>query len=205
MLSTPVMASPQEASADTEITTLGLPAVKNDGSFYYKDITVSGSDTYSSITVSIEGGTVAVTEGTNYTIGYDLTYTTALISFTDNAKSAAEAETFLKNNVTFTAGTESTPKVTIGIDSNTTTLPEGKIFSVGDGDKYGLSGHYYMYVPFSTAEGTDKSWSAAYNAAKTYYYRGMKGYLATINEDSMDGQEQPEYLHQHQQEKGKYI
>lgn len=95
-------------------------------------------------------------------------------------------------------------KITVTVDTNETNLP------VSDGSRIttrilsqpiterqaGDSIHYYMFVPTVTgsdlnstetnAKYSDVTWSQAYVMAKSYYFMGMQGYLATITERSED-------------------
>lgn len=71
--------------------------------------------------------------------------------------------------------------VTFYVDGNKTVLPTGSTITFGDHIFSSLNGHYYMWV--TSYGGT---WLDAYNAAQTYYYRGLRGYLATITSQEED-------------------
>lgn len=49
---------------------------------------------------------------------------------------------------------------------------------------YGGTGHYYQYVPYSSAD--DTSWTTAHRNAKNMEYNGRKGYLATVTSRGED-------------------
>ncbi len=150
----------------------GTP-VFNGINFTYPNLDLtSPTDTLYGASIAVENGTVSVTTSSDYTVYYDSTNTTAAINFS-TGMSAANVQSVLRNNVTFTV-TSSYPVVTTTLDGNTTSLPSGVTLYAGNGT-VGLTGHYYMFVPNSGI-----SWTNAYNTAKTYKYIGMQGYLVTI-------------------------
>lgn len=135
---------------------------------------------YNSATITISGGTVAVTAGSGYGVSYDLSHTTAQVSF-NPVKTPEQIQAFLREQVQFTMIPSAQLGVKINIDGNTTNLPSNGVFSAGDGE-FGLNGHYYMYVPVESKIG----WKDAYSQAKTYQYMGMRGYLVTITSAKED-------------------
>ncbi|NCB75039.1 MAG: hypothetical protein EOM51_09905, partial [Clostridia bacterium] len=164
----------------------GTPVLNGVGSFTYPNLELTApvglTGNLYSVSISIENGTVAVTEGDGYTVGYNLTNTTATINL-GAGMSVNNVQNLLRTKASFT-GTSSSeyPVVKMTLDGNTTTLPSGdSIFSAGNGT-VGLNGHYYMYVPVSG--GID--WNSAYNLAKSYTYMGMQGYLVTVTSAAED-------------------
>lgn len=152
-------------------TTLNAKSVSSGViSFPYAEIT--GGYLISSLTASVTGGTVAVATSSNVNVNYSVDNSTAAITF-DDPVSIMEASELLRNNVKFTLTGDTSAKITVTADSNNTLLSntEGMLFAVGSGN---YLGHYYMYVPEAL------TYANAYNAAKNYYYKGLKGYLVTI-------------------------
>ncbi|WP_291528024.1 hypothetical protein [Bacteroides sp. UBA939] len=74
-----------------------------------------------------------------------------------------------------------TPYVNITVDANPTNLPEGAPITVWDGHPDG-SLHYYIWVYPNRAV----PYKEAYEAAKDYYFQGMRGYLPTITSKAED-------------------
>ena len=104
------------------------------------------------------------------------------------ALSAADAQTFIENNIKFhlpSAGATQQVKITLGNGANN--LPAGATITkaiipnpvAGDGAE-----HYYMYV--EPVANTEISWAESYNLAKSYKLNGMQGYLATITSQAED-------------------
>lgn len=69
------------------------------------------------------------------------------------------------------------PWVDITIDANPTRLPSGATITVWRDHPDG-STHYYVWVASNKI-----NYGPAYNAAKTYYFQGMRGYLPTITSE----------------------
>lgn len=93
----------------------------------------------------------------------------------ENGITQSEAQSFLRG-IKFRYGglsTSSTTNVSVTIDGNITELPQGANITE-------YNGHYYMYVPNAIP------WNEAYNAAKSYSYMGLRGYLATITSAEED-------------------
>lgn len=165
----------------------GAPVLNGVGSFTYPNLELTApvglisDDKLYSVSVSIKNGTVAVTASSDYTVYYDLNSTTATINF-DTAMSVSYVQSLLRNNISFGTPSIDYPVVTMTLDGNTTDLPtdDGVLFYAAD-DSVNLNGHYYMYVP---SAGID--WNSAYNAAKSYTYMGMQGYLVTITSAEED-------------------
>ena len=104
------------------------------------------------------------------------------------ALSAADAQTFIENNIKFhlpSAGATQQVKITLGNGANN--LPAGATITkaiipnpvAGDGAE-----HYYMYV--EPNPGHLVSWADSYNLAKSYRLNGMVGYLVTITSATED-------------------
>ena len=104
------------------------------------------------------------------------------------ALSAADAQTFIENNIKFhlpSAGATQQVKITLGNGANN--LPTGATITkaiipnpvASDGAE-----HYYMYV--EPVANTEISWAESYNLAKSYKLNGMQGYLATITSQQED-------------------
>lgn len=163
-------------SSPEKLIVFGMPNL-SDGKFTYPNLTLApSSKTVYSAKVSIDNGTVAVAEDVGHKVVYDSTNTTATINFGASGLTLADVQTLLRTKTSFTVTPSNEyPTVTIELDGNVTSLPSGVTVYAGDGTN-GLAGHYYMYVPVSG--GAD--WNFAYNWAKTYRYKGMKGYLVTI-------------------------
>lgn len=163
------------AATPTNIT-LGEP-VKSGSNFQFPSLVVEGTSNISLATVSTTNGTVAITTNAAYTVSYDLPHTTATLIF-QPALSPNQVQTLLRSNVRFTpTNAVSSCIATISIDGNKTLLPASGIVSAGNG-ALGKAGHYYMYVSDSL------TWNDAYDAAKTYYCKGLQGYLTTMTEPS---------------------
>ena len=95
------------------------------------------------------------------------------------AITANQVELFLKG-FTFQQTTEHAgvnPWVDITVDANPTRLPAGATITVWKDHPDG-SVHYYVWVASS---GID--YGPAYSEAKTYYFQGMRGYMATITSE----------------------
>lgn len=93
----------------------------------------------------------------------------------ENGITLAEAQSFLRG-IKFRYGglkDSSTTNVSVTVDGNRTDLPQGASITE-------YNGHYYMYVPVAMP------WNQAYNEAKSYYYMGLRGYLATITSAEED-------------------
>ena len=128
------------------------------------------------VSVTVDNGMVQVDSGSYQFVDDPGGVTTAAAIYFNGGKSLGDVESILRNNIHFTGSSSSdSPVVTITLDGNTTSLPNGVTISAGNGTT-GLSGHYYAFVPESG--GID--WNAAYNFAKTHLFMGMRGYLATI-------------------------
>lgn len=150
---------------------LGTPQYSG-SSFTLPNATASGIA--QTVSVSITDGTLA--EGSTpagWTAHTDIN-TGKHTSYIFTASGSASVEDVLRS-LTFTpaSGAKSGDcKITVTLDSNTTNLPDGATFTAGIGEN---AGHYYMHVP---DDGID--WLPAYNAAKGFYFMGMRGYLATV-------------------------
>ncbi len=119
---------------------------------------------YQLITVSITGG--GTMEKTPWALLKNSSGTLAVFKVYD-VMDVDDIEDMLRTIVF--AGCTSTTKITATIDANDAIWSSDKAKSIS---QYG--DHYYMFVEGSY------SWTMAYNAAKTYRYNGMQGYLATI-------------------------
>lgn len=169
----------EEASVD-----LGAPyKVENgEGKFTFPKASVTG-DGWKTMTVSISG------------TGASLDYTTndadeanakgdnnsdhqfAVWTWPDEGgKSGDDVATILKN-IVFTKGSTD-PDVTVELSKGVSTLPEGATVTEGTDD---YVGHYYLFVAYSS---TKESWLMAYNQAKKTSFMGMKGYLATLEDEA---------------------
>lgn len=141
---------------------MNLGHVENlSGSCSFPEAVITAADDSTiSLTVSITGkGNLSIGTGT---ATLDKSGTSA--TFTN--LTAALAQEVLRN-ITFT-GCSRTTTINVTVDGNVSSeLPSGATLAE-------YNGHYYMYVP------TKLSWSSAYNAAKTYKFNGMQGYLATL-------------------------
>ena len=82
-------------------------------------------------------------------------------------------------------------KITFTVDANTVNLPSTddkkittRVLVHSIPSRQGENSvHYYMYVPTTTGSykwQNAKAWNASYDEAKTWYFMGMRGYLATI-------------------------
>lgn len=92
---------------------------------------------------------------------------------------AEQVVTFIKG-MTFTQTNDvsgADPSMTITIDANPTHLPTNATITLWDKHPDGTP-HYYLFVAGSI------QYAAAYNAAKSYYFQGMRGYLPTITSDA---------------------
>ena len=92
------------------------------------------------------------------------------------ALTQANVEIFIKG-MTFQQTAEIAgvnPWVDITIDANPTKLPAGSTITVWRDHPDGTP-HYYVWVASASIH-----YSVAYNAAKSYYFQGMRGYLPTI-------------------------
>ena len=106
------------------------------------------------------------------------------------ALSAADAQTFIENNLKFhlpSAGATQQVKITLGNGANN--LPTGATITKATipnprTDKGDTAEHYYMYV--EPNPGQLISWADSYNLAKTYRLNGMVGYLVTITSADED-------------------
>ena len=106
------------------------------------------------------------------------------------ALSAADAQTFIENNIKFhlpSAGATQQVKITLGNGANN--LPSGATITKATipnprTDKGDTAEHYYMYV--EPNPGHLVSWADSYNLAKSYRLNGMVGYLATITSSDED-------------------
>jgi len=102
---------------------------------------------------------------------------TVLYLFTP-ALTPAQVATFIEG-IMFTQTNEISgvnPYVNISVDANPTRLPDGApTITVWDKHPDG-SPHYYVWVNTGYYIG----YMQAYNAAKSYYFQGMRGYLPTI-------------------------
>ena len=106
------------------------------------------------------------------------------------ALSAADAQTFIENNLKFhlpSAGATQQVKITLGNGANN--LPSGATITKATipnprTDKGDTAEHYYMYV--EPNPGHLVSWADSYNLAKSYRLNGMVGYLVTITSATED-------------------
>ena len=106
------------------------------------------------------------------------------------ALSAADAQTFIENNLKFhlpSAGATQQVKITLGNGANN--LPTGATITKATipnprTDKGDTAEHYYMYV--EPNPGQLISWADSYNLAKSYRLNGMVGYLVTITSATED-------------------
>ena len=167
------LAAPCTALASTPPTVeLGkLTTITDDGYWLFNSATASngkaddGSEIKpTTLTVSVSGaGTISGSQGTR-----DATNTSVIFRVQD----ASDVQEHLRYDLAFD-GCDKTTKIEVTVSADSASLPSeaASVTKVVDG-------HCYMYV------NKKLSWSAAYNAAKTYTYNGMRGYLATFSTDA---------------------
>ncbi len=168
-----MLAAPCTALASTPPTVeLGkLTTIAGDGYWLFNDATASngkaddGSEIKpTTLTVSVSGaGTISGSQGTR-----DATNTSVIFQVQD----ASDVQEHLRYDLAF-SGCDKTTKIEVTVSADSTSLP-----SEATSVTKVVDGHCYMYV------NKKLSWSAAYNAAKTYTYNGMRGYLATFSTDA---------------------
>ena len=107
-----------------------------------------------------------------------------------SALTAAEAKDFVESTFKFrlpSTGANQQLKINLGNGQNN--LPAGAAitkFNIPNPrtDKHDTAEHYYMYV--EPQPSSNISWADSYNLAKSYYFDGMRGYLATITSQAED-------------------
>ncbi len=166
-----------EAVEDLTID-LGQPTNITSTTYKLGNFAISGSAEIKSISVSVDNGTLSMATNSAYSLYYDLN--NKYVSVVFNTKvSASIAANAIKSGLTFTVPSTGTQKVTFSVDGNDTSLPAGtKMTSFAHPDG---TIHYYTYI-----EDYHQSWTASYNAAKSYIYQGMTGYLVTITSQAED-------------------
>lgn len=165
---------------------LNQPVFNNDKSGYsFKSATISNFTGVNSITFSITKGTTVQSVPSFLTPSSKLESIdgdtrTFTYEFANNV-TVSQAEEFIRGIVfNYVAGAD----ISITVDNNVTKLPDGATITKFTPPDDTAHNHYYMFVPFGNNAAL--SWSAAYNAAKTYRYMGMIGYLATITSQDED-------------------
>ncbi len=152
-------------------------------------LTVNWSSNISTVTVSVDNGTVVSTlKSVGHVEGVEeiqdnegdvlvWAFTTA------GPQVSAQVQEYLRKYVTVKPTNVEGAKVSVVVDSNTTSgfenLPDNaKIVYNPD------NGQYYMYVPYANAYSGAVTWTDAVNASKGYVLAGMRGYLTNTTNKS---------------------
>ncbi|WP_160680820.1 YDG domain-containing protein [Clostridium sp. C8-1-8] len=159
---------------------MGTPTWSSTIDYSFKDAIVNGTN-ITSIMVS----------GTNYTGVMSVPYSSVPYETLKNTSGTTTMQTFVFNSGITSEQAQGfirgivfrfTPNavVTITVDGNKTSLPQGaSIIKLNPPDDVN-NPHYYMYVNDIVP------WHEAYNRAKAYNFMGMKGYLTTITSQAED-------------------
>ena len=141
--------------------------------------TISGSDTISSMTVSVTNGYIKEAGDMSNAIADKYTNHQTITWLWTTPKSMDNATAFLRSLV-FSYAEPMT--ITITVDGNETKIPKGTTVTsyTPDGE---TKPHYYMFVPFSGNTDLSDLWMDSYDHAKKQVFMGMKGYLVTITSD----------------------
>ena len=139
--------------------------------FKYPHANVEGQDLVKILTVTVENGSFTKDVGLGEPNLTDINETSRTWIFNDG-KNVNEIKEAIRK-MTFTPSAGQKMSVNISVDGNDVKgfdkLPPGSKLTQW------TNGHYYLWVSDST-----RSWSGAYNEAKSYTLGGRKGYLATM-------------------------
>lgn len=171
------------STANAQTTTLKLEnmyRIGNTAQWKYGKVTCDSGNPITSIILSMKNNKMDTNNPGGITPTRIVTSSgfnprTILYLFTP-ALTPGQVEDFIEG-MTFTQTTEiagENPYVNISVDGNPTSLP-GAGSTITALEHPDGSTHYYVWVPQPSIY-----YEAAYNAAKTYYFQGMRGYLATI-------------------------
>lgn len=145
----------------------------------FPDATVSCAGKIFSCTVTVSKGYILTTGFSNadkYTNHKSATW------LWDDGKTASEVQSFVRN---LRFSYELAMDVQLSFDgSSGSNIPEGA--SITSFEHPDGTTHYYMFVYVAHTASKDIQWTEAYDAAKTYEYKGLQGYLATITSHQED-------------------